>query len=334
MRASVPAAVLVALSAGLLAPSSSPAKEHGAACAPLPAIIDRLRGALLLAAFHRGRGSSLAAYETLRTSAASVTDDRAAAGCGVVQGVLAQALSRAGEESTAMAASLQIDEGIAAALSVALTGSTAGPQAAAKLLDVTESVEYGGGCPDLFKLVRRLTLRSQQGGPPRPLPADQLPSQVADLLAELRPQHRCLAVTQLLGAAAQRERTEPRAMSNELAHAVDSLRLDEPDQSIDTQNPIARCPELPLVVERIAGAIAVGAPLYNKGDHAACRDLYRRVARAVRDDVIPAGRCPAARAELDAALTAAAQASDPGDAAWALRHGFDRITDRSQDTGK
>jgi serine protease Do len=85
------------------------------------------------------------------------------------------------------------------------------------------------------------------------------------------------------------------------------------------------------VVERIAGAITVGAPLYNKGDQAGCRDLYRRVARALRDELIPAGRCPAARAELDAALTAAAQASDVSDAAWALRRGFDRITERWQD---
>jgi hypothetical protein len=78
----------------------------------------------------------------------------------------------------------------------------------------------------------------------------------------------------------------------------------------------------------------VGAPLYNKGDHAGCRDLYRRVARSLRDEVIPPGRCPAARAELDTALTAAAQATDATDAAWALRHGFDHITERWQDPNK
>jgi hypothetical protein len=71
--------------------------------------------------------------------------------------------------------------------------------------------------------------------------------------------------------------------------------------------------------------------MYNKGDHAGCRDLYRQVARALRDDVIAAGRCPAVHAVLDSALTAAAQAGSAGEAAWALRHGFDDIVERWQE---
>jgi hypothetical protein len=220
---------------------------------------------------------------------------------------------------------------MAAVLSVALTGSTSDQDVTAKLIDVGESIEYGAGCPDLFPLVRRLTAAASGPGPPRPPPSEELATRVNELLGQLRAPPRCPAVTRLLESAVQHERAQTKGMTGALAHAVDSLRLDEPEQSVDLQNPVARCPELPLVIERIAAAIRVGAPLYNKGDHAACRDLYRRVARALRDEAIPPGRCPAARTELDAALTAAAQASDPSDAAWALRRGFDRITERWQD---
>jgi len=315
------AAALAVTALVMLAPPAR-AKEHTAACSLLPSIIDRLRGALVLAAFHRARGSSLAAYETLRTTAASISDDPAAAACGVVPGVLARAQDRAGGETTALAASLQLDQGIAAALSVALTGTISGPQAA-KLIDVGESAEYGAACPDLFVLVRNLI--APPAGARRP-PPELLASRVEALVTELRARGRCPAVSALLAAAAQHERTEPGA--SDLAHAVDSLRLDEPDQPGDGQNPVARCPELPLVIQRIADAISIGAPLYNKGDATGCRDLYRSVARRLRDEVIPAGRCPGARTELDSALTAAAQANDPGEAAWALRHGFDSITER------
>jgi hypothetical protein len=307
--AAIPLAVTAALFVLPPTPAAT-AKEHMAACTALPSIIDRLRGAMVLASYHRERGSSLGAYETLRTTASSVIDDQEAAACGAVPAVLARALARAADERTALAASVQIDVGIAAALGVALTGSTGNADVAAKLLDVPESVEYGAGCPDLFPIVRRLTAA---GGQP-------LPTRVSTLIDELRargPGH-CESVVRLLTGTGR----------DDLAHAVDSLRLDEADQASDRDNPVARCPELPLVVERISVAISVGAPLYNKGEAAGCRDVYRRVARTLRDQVIPAGRCPAVRAELDAALTAAAQAGDPSEAAWALRHGFDQITER------
>src|SRR5262249_21182184 len=114
-----------------------------------------------------------------------------------------------------------------------------------------------------------------------------------------------------------------------LGHALDSLRLDEADEPGAEDTPLVRCPELPMVLERIGAAINVGAPLYNKGDKAGCRDLYQSTARSLRDEVSPAGRCPAVRAELDSALTAAASATSPEDAAWALRHSFDHISERS-----
>jgi hypothetical protein len=305
-------ALLLAVTVALFTLPPTPAataKEHTAACTTLPSIVDRLRGAMVLASFHRGRGSSVAAYETLRTIASSVAQDREVAGCGVLPAMLARALGRAVEERTALAASVQIDLGIAAALSVALTGSSGSSELGAKLMDVPESMEYGSGCPDLFPIVKRLT---GTGGQP-------LATRVSAVLDELQAQGpgRCASVVRLLTGSGR----------DDLAHAVDSLRLDETDQGGDRDNLVARCPELPLVVDRISLAISVGAPLYNKGEVAGCRDLYRRVARTLRDEVIPAGRCPAAHAELDSALTAAAQAGDPSQAAWALRRGFDRITE-------
>jgi hypothetical protein len=308
------AVVLTLILALASAPRAIEAKEHTAACAALPALLERLRGALMLAAFHRSRGSSLAAYEALRTGASGVARD--GAGCGVVPWVLDRSLARAASESTAMAASLRLDLGIAAALSVALTGAMSDEDAAVKVLDVGESVEYGEGCPDVFRLVGRLG----QGGDPA------LPSRARELAAELKASGRCSAVTRLLSAAGPAH--------DRLDHALDSLRLDEPDQSVDQESTLARCPELPMVLERLASAINVGAPLYNRGDRAGCRDLYRKTARALRDDLIPSGRCPAVRAELDSALTAAASASNPDEAAWALRHGFDHITEKSQDPAR
>jgi hypothetical protein len=307
MRAVVLSLVLVIT--GL--PRGIEAKEHTAACLVLPSLLERLRGALVLASFHRARGSSLAAYEALRTGASGVARD--GGGCGVVPSLLGRSLTRAAGEDSALAASLRLDLGIAAALSVALTGAISDEDAAIKLLDVAESVEYGEGCPDLFRIIGRLGRGDDAG----------LAGRTSEVTAELKTSGKCRAVSKLLAAAgSNRER---------INHALDSLRLDEPDSASDQENTVARCPELPMVLERLSSTINVGAPLYNKGDHAGCRDLYRKTARALRDELIPSGRCPAVRAELDSALTAAASASSPDEAAWALRHGFDHITEKSQD---
>jgi hypothetical protein len=303
MRAAILSFVLIA---GLARPLA--AKEHTGACVALPSLLERLRGALMLAAFHRSRGSSLAAYEALRTGASSVARDGGA--CGVVASVLDRSLSRAAGEDTALAASLRLDLGIAATLSVALTGEMSDEDTGVKLLDVPESVEYGEGCPDLFRVVSRLS----KGANP------------AAVAAELKAANRCTAVGKLLAAAG--------SSKERLGHALDSLRLDEPDQTGAEDNTITRCPELPLVLERLSSAVNVGAPLYNKGDKAGCRDLYRRTAPAVRDELIPQGRCPAVRAELDSALTAAASAVTPDEGAWALRRGFDHISEKSQDSAR
>jgi hypothetical protein len=256
-----------------------------------------------------------------------VAGDPEAGGCGVVAPVLGRALTRARGEDSAAAASLQLDLGVATALSIAVNGRLGGEDGGPKLLEVRESALYGDGCPQLFRVLGRL-----EGDPAG------LAARVSAVTSGLRAEGRCSAVTRLLAAVSR-----PGAPATELLHAVDSLRLDEPDrvaggkggsarEAAAPDSPVARCPELPIVLERINAAINAGAPLYNKGDHAGCVALYQQVARSLRDRVIPAGRCPLVRSELDGALAAAARAGSPDDAAWAMRHGFDHIAERAQST--
>ena len=87
----------------------------------------------------------------------------------------------------------------------------------------------------------------------------------------------------------------------------------------------ARCPELPLVLDRLTAVVRAGSALYNKGDHEACRRRSASAARALTDEVIPPHRCPVIRRTLNTALVEAAAAGTADDAAWALRRGFDRI---------
>jgi hypothetical protein len=172
---------------------------------------------------------------------------------------------------------------------------------------VPESAHYGDDCPDLFRLRQRL-----EG------PAATLPARANALLDELRATHHCGQLQALLGRARV-----------DLARALDSVRLDEPDDP-DSGNPMVRCPELPIVLERLGAAVASGAPLFNRGDREGCRRLYEGAARVVRDRIIPVARCPVVRGELDSALNEAASATDAGEAAWALRRGFDRISGRAR----
>jgi hypothetical protein len=108
-----------------------------------------------------------------------------------------------------------------------------------------------------------------------------------------------------------------------LDEAIDLVLLDEPE--ITPQSPIARCPELPMVLDRLSSAVTAGAALFNRGEHEACRRLYELTARALSGRALPARHCPVVRAELEKALALAAAAGTPGDAAWELRRGFDRI---------
>jgi hypothetical protein len=280
------------------------AKEHAAGCTILPPLIERLRTTMVLASVHRARGSSLAAYQVMRINAAALMTEPEARNCGAFYQTLSRALARAARTSSAADASLELDLGYTGALALALIGQLPGGTLAAKQLDVPESAVYSEDCPDLLAIVRKL----EAATPP-------LESRAASVLADLKQRPRCLRVKELLDTRPDR-----------LAAAVDALLLDEQQASPGASNPIARCPELPLVLERLAGAINLGAPLFNKGDHDGCRQLYEKTARDLLGPVIPAGRCPVVRKELEGALTEAAQSNTVGDAAWALRRGFDRIT--------
>jgi hypothetical protein len=295
-------AVLVALGA----PPARPlvAKEPTAGCPELPALLARLRSSLLLASIQRTRGSSMAAYEVLRANAASVAEDRSIAACGIVPEVFRRALRNAASAPTAMEASLRLDLGFAAALAVALGGRMPVDDVEIKTIDVAESVNFGDDCPDIFRLAQKLAGRDGT-------PAER----AAAVLGDLRRQPRCARLRSALEAAAPAG----------IAQAVESVILDEAE--LTPTSPLTRCPELPVVLERMTAAVGLGAPLFNKGDHEGCRRLYAFTARTLTTAVIPAGRCPVVRAELDAAVREAEVAPTAGEAAWALRRGFDRIAE-------
>jgi hypothetical protein len=295
--------VAAALCVVALAPRA-PAKEHTAACAELGGMLARVRASMQAASGHRMRGSSLAAFQVLQATTASMARDSAGRRCGALGPTLTAALARAASSPTALDASLALDQGLEAALSLAGEGRLPRHPAPAKLLPVGESALYADGCPDLFHIAQRL-----DG------PRSTLRERVTAVLDDLRAHPRC----------AQVQRVLQRASPDELAHAVDSIRLDEPEQTDAAAGLASRCPELPLVVDHLAGAIGVGAPQFNAGDAAACRHTYEEAAAAVGTRLVPEGRCPTVRALLAAGLARAKDAADDREAAWDLRHSFDAI---------
>jgi hypothetical protein len=294
-------AVSVAASAWRIRPAL--AKEHGSGCGALPAVVERVRNTLLLASVHRTRGSSLAAYQVLRINADSLVHDPAVRPCGALGQFLEVALRRAAGSDTAAAASSELDLGFTAALALAVAGRAPPDTIAAKKVDVPESAQYGENCPDFLAIVRRLET-----------PGAPLGERVAAVLRDLQAHPRCEDVRRLLDAPADL-----------LAPAVDALVLDEAQQSPSADNPIARCPELPLVLDRLTAAVRTGVPLFNKGDHEGCRRVYAAAARALSDQVIPPHRCPVIRQTLSIAMAESGAAATADEAAWALRRGFDRI---------
>jgi len=294
------------------------AKEHTASCPELGGMIGRVRASLEAAAGQRQRGSSLGAYQVLLSTVGSMVRDSAGQHCGALGSTLASAVRRASRSGTALDASIELDLGIDAALSLATEGHlplASSPPKIPMILPMSptaapapvgEAALYGQGCPDLFRLT--LTLDG---------PRQTLATRVNGLLAELGAHPRCERMRQVLTDAP----------ADRLAHAVDSIRLDEPDETpvASANDLLARCPELPLVVERLASAIEVGAPQFNAGDPAACLETYRAAARAVTSEVVGEGRCPAVRSVLATGLARAESAPSPSEAAWAMRHSFDAI---------
>jgi hypothetical protein len=306
--------MIAVVCASLLYDSSAPAKEHTAACPELAAMITRVRSGLEAASGQRLRGSSLAAYQVLRATAASMVRDSGGDRCGALGPTLKTFLARAASSQTALDASVELDLGLDAALSLATDGHLPLTSSPPKLPPVTEAAVYGQDCPDLFPMTLRL-----EG------PRDGLRDRVAVLLADLHARPRCARVRHLL------EDAPP----DKLAHAVDSIRLDEPDDG-DAPGDLAllsRCPELPLVVERLSSAISVGAPIFNSGDVSGCRRTYEAAAHTVVTEVVAEGRCPTVRTLLAAGLARAQGAADDREAAWALRHSFDAILEGRIEAG-
>ncbi len=305
---------------GLGCPLAQPveAKEHTASCPELGGMIGRVRASLEAAAGQRLRGSSLGAYQVLLSTVGSMVRDSAGQHCGALGPTLTSALHRAATSSTALDASIELDIGLDAALSLATEGHLPYASAPPKVpmlppmsptsapAPVGESALYAQDCPDLFKLTLQLD------GPRQTLPA-----RVSGLLVDLGAHPRCGRVQRLLATSS----------ASHLPHAVDSLRLDEPDEmsSASEGDLLARCPELPLVVEKLSSAIEVGAPQYNAGDPAACLDTYRSAARAITSEIVGEERCPGVRSLLATGLARAESASSPNEAAWAMRRSFDAI---------
>jgi len=297
----------VAAAGALGASARLVAKEPTAACPELAGMMARVRVGLQAASGQRLRGSSLAAYQVLRATVASMAHDGGGRRCGAVGPTLTAALARAQAATTALDASLELDRGLDDVISLASDGRLPRDVAPPKLLPVGEAALYADGCPDLFALARKL-----DG------PRADVRTRVDAVLADLRARPRCASVRRVL------ERASPRDLED-LAHAVDSVCLDEPEEADADAGLASRCPELPLVVDRLTSAIAVGAPLYNAGDAAACRRTYDETAAALSSSVIPAGRCPTVRALLAAGVARAKSAANENEAAWALRHAFDAI---------
>jgi hypothetical protein len=300
------AGLLAAAAAAALAVAArpAPAKEHTASCPELGRMMSRLRATMQAANEHRQRGSSLGAYQVLRATVASMAHDSGGRRCGALGPTLNAALSRAEKAPTALDASLELDRALDVTVTLAAEGRLPRDAPPPKLLPVGEAALYGTDCPDVFALAQRLDDRK------RPLP-----ERVNGILADLRARPRCAQVRHVLESAAP----------DRLAHAADSVRLDEPEEDDGDAGLAGRCPELPQVMERLGAAISVGAPQYNAGDAAACRRTYEQASAAVATQVIPEGRCPTVRALLAAGRARAKGAPNDNQAAWDLRHSFDAI---------
>lgn len=80
--------------------------------------------------------------------------------------------------------------------------------------------------------------------------------------------------------------------------------------------------QVQLVVDAIADAISVGAPLYNRGDARGCFEVYERTALEL---VARVKGCDGVKRALQDGVTHAGVAASWNDKAWAMRDTFDGI---------
>ena len=116
-------------------------------------------------------------------------------------------------------------------------------------------------------------------------------------------------------AAFAAETTPPETADVAVVRKVPQLKV----AALDGCNAAA----LDLVLQTISEAIEVGAPLYNKGNHAGCYHIYEGAA-ADLDRKLPR-TCKGPGEVLKAGRTRAASLPTPTEQAWAMRDSFDGL---------
>jgi serine protease Do len=116
-------------------------------------------------------------------------------------------------------------------------------------------------------------------------------------------------------AAFAAETTPPESTDVAVVRKVPQLKV----SALDGCNAAA----LDLVLQTIGEAIEVGAPLYNKGNHAGCYHIYEGAA-ADLDRKLPR-TCTGPGEVLKAGRTRAASLPTPTEQAWAMRDSFDGL---------
>jgi serine protease Do len=106
-------------------------------------------------------------------------------------------------------------------------------------------------------------------------------------------------------------------------------RLEPPDRKI-AKLPLSvfqgcNVAALRLVGRGIGDAIAVGAPLYNQGNHRACYQIYEGAASDI-ENRLPKS-CIGPKQTLAKARSRAADLEEPSEQAWAMRDVFDSLVD-------
>jgi hypothetical protein len=89
---------------------------------------------------------------------------------------------------------------------------------------------------------------------------------------------------------------------------------------------------LHLVRRGIGDAIAVGAPLYNQGNHRACYQIYQGAASDI-ENRLPRG-CVGPKRTLAQGRSRAAGLDEPSEQAWAMRDVFDSLADALKRRGR
>lgn len=106
-------------------------------------------------------------------------------------------------------------------------------------------------------------------------------------------------------------------------------RVEPPERKIPHHPPtvFAGCDDrsIALVAHGISDAIAVGAPLYNQGNHRACFQIYQGAASDI-ENRLPKS-CQGPKRALAQGRSRAAELEDPAAQAWAMRDAFDGLVE-------